>query len=56
MTPVDVKELNLRNRALHERRIRHLKMSVANRRYRVDSSLVAGGIIREVRDAKAARL
>ena len=48
MSPVNMKEFQDHNRALHELRLRQLKASVLQHRYQVDPAKVASGIIREL--------
>ncbi len=49
MSPFNVKELDRRNRALHEQHLRQLKRSIATRGYHVSPNQVASSIIREAR-------
>ncbi len=55
MAPINVKDLAPGNRATRIRRLMELKKSVDNHSYQVNSSRLAGDILREVCSNRAAR-
>jgi len=55
MFPVDVKELTLKNRALHARRLEQIKRSIESRNYQIDAVLVANDMIHEAFSMETAR-